>query len=253
MQKETTIKAIKAFCDPLLKKHAKIIKAIWLLRTEAKEINLIILIDNLTGFAVDRINRKQFELDVLKQEKAVLKKFKIPVHTGFYEMTDYFNKIMENDLAVFAEIKNSVDVYDPTGFFAPLKELVKRGKILGTKESLIRLITSVKARFKNLHDLKLEALDNIYSAVVDAGQAALLAANYSIPIQKDVAKHLKVCFVAKGLLEKRYVDWLDKIVKTFKGFEYGKIKYMTGKEIDDLVDKGKDFIERMDSLIGEIS
>lgn len=252
MKKQQTLKAIKAFCDPLLKKHAKIIKAIWLLRTEGKDIDLIILIDNLTGFAVDKINRKQFELDVLKQERAVLKRFKIPVHTGFYEMTDYFNKIMENDLAVFAEIKNGIEVYDPTGFFAPLKELVRRGKILGTKESLIRLITSVKERFKNLHNLKLEALDNIYSAVIDAGQAALLAANYSIPIQRDVAKHLKICFVDKGLLEKRYIDWVNKIVKIYKGFEHGKIKYLTGQEVDDLIDKGKAFIKRMDSLIAEI-
>ena len=113
-------------------------------------------------------------------------------------------------------------------------------------------VNSVKEHFSNIHSLKLQVLDEIYTAAVDASQAALLAANYSIPVQKHAARHIRKAFVEKNLLERRYADWLEEIVSTFKGFEHGMIKDISGEKIDDLVVKGTSFIRRMDDLTREM-
>ena len=243
---------LKKFCILVLKKRSKEIKAIWLLATEnlekEKDFSVVILTDYRK---ISPARKKSLKKDVAKAEKIIEKRYKIDLHSGFYDLEKYFEKIMTNDTEMFNEILHSIPLYDPTNFFTPLKILAKRGRILGTKEATFRLIDSVKEHFKNIHDFKLEVLDEIYSSVIDAGQAALLAANYSIPVQKHLAKHIKRCFVNKGVLEKEYAKWTEEIVSTFKGFEHGMIKEISGQQIDDLVIKGTKFIKRMDDLVRE--
>ncbi len=65
---------------------------------------------------------------------------------------------------------------------------------------------------------------------------------------------MKRIFVEKeNILEQKYVDILEKIcVKYYKGFEHGKIKEVSGKEIDELLKDADDYMNRLKELRGQI-
>ena len=251
-EKAKKFDALKEFCASLIKHYKKFIKAIWLLHAEdslkEKEVTLIALLDD---FKTDAIAKKQIELVAAESEKKITEKYGLHIHVGFSMLSEYFESLMQNKIEVFSEINASEALYDPTGFFLPLQKLVRRGKIHGTKENLLYLIMNVKERIKKISDYKIGILASIYAAVIDAGQAPLIAGNFSIPVQKEVAFELQKNFVRKNMLDIRFVHFYNEIVNVYKDLEYGKIKNIEGGFLDSLIKKAKAFIERMEELTAE--
>lgn len=253
-KEKNKLEIINKFCEPILKKYKGSIKAIWMLHTEDshdyKEIDLIFLLDDThTDFMTEK---KIIEHIILREKKEIQRKHGIRLHEDFYEITEYFEKLMSGNPEIFSEIKHSITIYDPSSFFSPFKDLIKRGKILGTKESLMNLIFKIKDRFKAINHLKLQVFENIYTSTIDSGQAALIAADHSIPIQRALPADLEKYFVKKGLLELKYVNYCIEIIKLFKDNEHGKLGNISGEMLDGLIGKNHLFVERMGDLIEEI-
>ena len=247
------VNALEAFCTSLIRKHGRIVVSIWLLknpeRLREKDLYVIILLNDIkTG----KSGFKKLELDVLEAEKAVSTNLGVRIHSGFYNLSVYFESVMKGDEDIFREIRHSIPVYDPTGFFGPLKKLINTGKIVGTRESLFKLVFDMKERYKDIHKVKMRILDNIYAAVVDSGQAALITAGTRFPIHKDIASGLEKHFVKKHMLEKRYADYCSDIIQFMKEVEHKRIKNMTGKTLDVMIKKGNLFVNRMKDLVDEI-
>lgn len=245
------LKAVEKLCKEIVSNFKKEVKAIWLLTSEKnKDVTLTVLLDDLN---VSRLRRFKIESTVKRIEKKIWKEDRIAMHTGFYELSKYFENVMKGNLIMFSEIRNSQPLYDPTGFFTPLKPLIEEGEIIGTKESLLRLISNIKGRIRKIDGLKLDILENLYIAVVNAGQAPLIAANYPIPVQKEVSKQLKKYFVKKDeKLSMDFIKMCDDVVKSFKEFEHKKKVDISGEELDDLIKKSKAFISRMEHLVSWI-
>jgi hypothetical protein len=73
------------------------------------------------------------------------------------------------------------------------------------------------------------------------------------PTHKETPKVFKEVFYDKEkIIEKRYVDILEKGVRLFKEYEHGKLKEISGKEIDVLMKDTDDYIKRMKKLRGQI-
>jgi hypothetical protein len=73
------------------------------------------------------------------------------------------------------------------------------------------------------------------------------------PTPRETVKLMEDIFVKREkLLEQKYVDTLEKIRKYFKDVEHKKIEEVTGKQIDDLVDEAKAYLERIKKLFAQI-
>ena len=84
-------------------------------------------------------------------------------------------------------------------------------------------------------------------------QAALMLYGIPPPTPKESVKLMEEIYVKKEkLLEKKYVDILEKIRKTFKAIEHGEIKEVSGKDVDKLLADCKDYLERIKKLFTEI-
>ena len=245
------LQVAEKFCKEIVSHFKKEVKAIWVLTVEkGKEVTLTILLDDLN---VNKLRMYKIENVVKQVEKKILEEDKIAVHAGFYELSKYFENVMKGNLIMFSEIRNSQPLYDPTGFFTPLKPLIEEGEIVGTRESLLKLIHNVKGRLAKIDMLKLEVLEDLYSAIVSAGQAPLIAMNYPAPVPKEVSKQLKKHFVnQKGWLSIESITTCEEIINTFKDFEHKRKVDISGKELDDLVRKGKAFISKMEHLVSKI-
>ena len=248
---ERQISAVKVFCSNILKEFRDIIKSIWLLRQDAessKDLLTIILLDD-TKKEVGELLKKKIETKVLEEEENIKKKFGIIIHTSFYLLSDYWNLIKHGSPTVFCEIREGIPIYDPSGFFVPLKKLLLQGKIPGTKEAMRELITNASFRVRRVESLfKIRVLEHLFNAVVEAGQAPLILIGVSPPKPRKVAENLKIHFVRKKLLEPEYAKYCEEIVRYWKKCEHGKIK-ANWEDIDEIAEKTARFISRMERLV----
>ncbi|MFH1637755.1 MAG: hypothetical protein ABIB71_05005 [Candidatus Woesearchaeota archaeon] len=73
------------------------------------------------------------------------------------------------------------------------------------------------------------------------------------PTPKETIKLMDEIFVKKEkILEKKYVDILDKIRTAYKNIEHGKTKEVTGKDIDNLLKDAEDYLKRIKKMFSQI-
>ncbi len=249
---KVSMNIIKELLDGLLKKYSDIVKAIWVISPKdllsKKPSIVVVLIDDTKAKEKDI---KQLEVDAIQLSEKLEQKYEKKIYFDFELLTHYFEKVMQDRIDTFIEIKHALALYDPTGFLRPLQLLVEKGKILGTKESILRLIINVKSRMKDISKIKVEALAKIYEAVIDAAEAALIAWGYAALTPKYIAVQLDRIFVKKHKLSKRFVDYYKAIYDYYKQYEHDKIKVVDGAKLDELIKKADAFIDRMKELIEE--
>jgi uncharacterized protein (UPF0332 family) len=97
-------------------------------------------------------------------------------------------------------------------------------------------------------------MGDIYWGVITPSQALLMLYGLPPPTPKTVVGDMKRIFLEKEkMLEKKYIDILEEIViKYYKGYEHGKVKKVTGKEVDKLLGDMEDYVKRMKELREQI-
>lgn len=242
-------KAVKSFCEALLKEYRPLIKTIWLLPPEdgSQSTVLIVLFDDTKK--IDHITVGKVRLFAIEQERRLFEKSGIDLHASFYALSDYWEMIKHGSPTTFCEIREGIPLYDPSGFFVPIKKLLAQGKIPGTKEAIHDLISRAPTRVRQIErTYKARILEHIFNSFVEAGQAALIVAGVAAPIPKKLPGALDTHFAKKGILEQEYINYAREIVKYWKDYDHGERK-IHWAEIDDLMEKCARFIDRMGRLM----
>ncbi|MBU0461384.1 MAG: nucleotidyltransferase domain-containing protein, partial [Nanoarchaeota archaeon] len=168
-------------------------------------------------------------------------------------LTDFWEGIKDANPVFFTMLRDGVPLYD-RGMFMPWKQLLKMGKIKPSMEAIDMFMSSgeqmiprVKARLKALVETE------IYWSTLTPTQAALMLYGVSPPTPKETIHLMEEIFVKKEkLLEPKYVEILQEIRKYYKGIEEGTVKEISGKEIDDLLDKADSYLKRIKRLFTQI-
>ncbi len=253
---DAIIHAVKTFCSRLLRAYSRVIRAMWILPPReglkrASDVTIIILFNDVEQ--VDHITKKSVRHEAELASLEVADATGIIVRPVFYDLSDYWDMVRRGSLTTFEEIREGIPVYDPSGFFVPLKKLLFQGRVPGTKEAIRASLEKAPKRvlFCRFY-LKTRALECLYNAVVAAGQAPLMIAGYCPPPPKRVAEKLEKAFVERGLLEPEYPGYCRDIVSLYKSIEHGEIKEVSGEVLDSLIDKARLFIKRMERLVKEL-
>jgi len=242
---------VKDYCDDLLDEYEEVIKAIWMLSVDevkdTKDLTLVILYNDL----VDRgISRQELQDEAQRLRRETLESENISIHPLFYDLTDYWNLVRHGSPITFSEIREGMPVYDPSGFFLPLKKLLKKGKIPGTKEAMRSLIAKAPKRaLKVKKKYKSMILEQLYNAVVDAGQAALITRGVAPPVQKKLPETLRTHLLGEGHISERTIQYCEDVIQYWKDYEHGDIQEISGEDIDDLMDKTGRFLDVVDDLL----
>jgi len=245
--------AVKEFCSALLEADKPLIKTIWMLAPEesADAIVLIIIFDDTK--IVDHITIGSVKLKALELEKTSHRNYGINIHASFYLLSDYWDMIKHGSPTTFCEIREGIPLYDPSGFFVPMKKLLAQGKIPGTKEAIHELISRAPSRVRHIENsFKARIVEHMFNAVTEAGQAPLILAGVAPPIPKRLPGALQVHFVDKGLLEPEYVKYSQDLFNYWKKYEHGEDK-LHWEDIDDFAEKTARFIVRMQRLTQDLS
>jgi len=170
-----------------------------------------------------------------------------------YILTEFWDGVKDAHPVFFTFIRDGVPLYD-RGTFMPWKLLLKMGKITGTPEAIERFMTlGEKVDEIVKHKLNDIATEDVYWSVLTPSQGALMMYGLAPPTPKETVELIKKVFYEKEkLLEKKYVDFLEKVVLLYKGFEHETVKEVSGKEIDELVKGAKDYIKRLKEIVNEV-
>ncbi len=171
-----------------------------------------------------------------------------------YLLTDFWEAVKDAHPVMFTFIRDGVPIYD-RGTFMPWKALLKMGKLKPSPEAIDMFMSMGDNTTKRAERMLMDiVMGDIYWGVITPSQALLMLYGLPPPTPKTVVPEMKRIFLEKEkMLEKKYIDILEEIVvKYYKGYEHGKVKKVSGKEVDKLLGDMEDYIKRMKELREQI-
>lgn len=170
-----------------------------------------------------------------------------------YLLTDFWDSVKDASPVMFTFIRDGVPLYD-RGTFMPWKALLRMGKLKPSPEAIDMFMSmgdGVILRSKKT--LLSDIFTNIFWGVTTPAQAMLMLNGCPPPnAKKELVRDFKKEFLDTKMIEKKYVDFLEKIIDTWRDYEHEKIKEISGAEIDKFLKQTEGYLERLKKLRAEI-
>ncbi|MBI2629323.1 nucleotidyltransferase domain-containing protein [Candidatus Pacearchaeota archaeon] len=224
--------------------------------TKTSDVDVFIIIDDTDVKRMPRLELRERLRGIIYgylADAAAIAGVKNKLEPQIYLLTDFWEAVKDAHPVMFTFIRDGIPLYD-RGTFIPWKLLLKMGKIKPSPEAIDMFMSMgdkvEKTAKRRLLDI---VVGDVYWGVITPAQALLMLYGLPPPVPKETAQIFKETFVEKEkILEKKYADILDKIIKIYKDYEHGKITEITGSEVDELIKDTDDFIKRMKKLREEI-
>ncbi len=221
------------------------------------DIDVAVVIDDTDVKKMGRFELKDKLGAIIRSmgfEASAITGVKKSFHIQVYILTDFWESVKDASPVIFTFLRDGVPFYD-RGVFMPWKLLLQMGRIRPSPESIDmhmelgdRLLERVNGKLLSI------LLDDVYYATLNPSQAALMLYGLPPATPKETISLMEEIFVKKEkILEKKYVDILAKIRKIYKDIEHGKIKDVTGKQVDEYLKDAKEYLARIKKLFDQIS
>lgn len=192
--------------------------------------------------------RERIRLKILELAKKIDKRITLQY---FAFLTDFWDDIRNGEPLVIDVLRLGIPVYD-VGVFMPAKRLLLRGRIYSTKEAAFKKMNLAKMSIRRMEDdLRRLMPFHMEQAITSSAQSPIMAMGRLPPGKFEIPRAIKNLFVKNNLLEEEYVKIAEDIQKFADKAEKGEGK-ITGKEVEEHLEKAKKFIERMEKLLLEI-
>ena len=223
---------------------------------KTSDVDVFIIINDTDVKRMPRIELKERLRAIIYQyisEASALAGVKNKLSPQIYLLTDFWESVKDAHPVIFTFIRDGIPIYD-RGTFMPWKALLKMGKLKPSPEAIDLFMSMGDKTIKRAKFALLDILiHDIYWGVVTPSQALLMLYGLSPPTPKQTVKDMKKIFVDKEkMLEKKYVNILEKIVSLYKDYEHEKLKEIKGAEIDKLVKDTEDYLKRLKELREQI-
>ncbi len=223
---------------------------------DPNDIDVAIIIDDTDVKKMSRLELKDKLRAIIQNmgfEASQITGVKAQFHIQTYILTDFWDSLKEANPVIFTMLRDGVPLYD-RGVFMPWKLLLQMGRIKPSPEAIdMNMEVGDKLLLRTRQKLLSVVGEDLYYAMLNPAQAALMLYGIPPPTHKETAPLMDEIFVKKEkLLEKKYVDMLARAVKYFKDIEHGKVKKVTGKDIDNLLKDAEDYLNRLKTLFDEI-
>jgi predicted nucleotidyltransferase/uncharacterized protein (UPF0332 family) len=246
------LKLAQEFCDAVLKKYKKIIKAVVVFGsltrndfTEKSDIDILVIIDDtLARFTPEMKEAFDFKLQDIGRSISE----SISVQPA-WTLTEFWDMARIGHPLLYTIVRDGWALYD-TGFFIPVRKLLERGKIPHTIEAVEFLMQSAPKKISRVENIKLFMIaEDLYYAVLNASQAVLMYMGRQSPAPKQALKDIKEYLVDTKMLEKKYLQYFERILKFRKEVEHKKIKNVSGEKLDKFIQMAKEYVEKMENIL----
>ncbi len=175
------------------------------------------------------------------------------LHVQVYLLTDFWESVKDAHPVIFTFIRDGIPLYD-RGTFMPWKALLRMGKLKPSPEAIDMFMSLGDKTVKRAKGALMEILvQDIFWSIVTPSQALLMLYGQAPPTPKYLVQEMKAAFIDKEkMLEKRYLDILDRVIKAYKDFEHERIKEIKGAKIDKFIEDTEDYLKRLAELRKQI-
>ena len=205
--------------------------------TDVKRMPRLELLEKLRGIIYDYI-----------REATALAGVTNVLNVQVYLLTDFWQNVKDAHPLMFTFIRDGIPLHD-RGTFIPWKLLLLSGRIKPSPEA-IDLYMKEGDRTDDIIKRKLmDSMVEIYFGVVTPTQAMLMLAGEAPPVPKIIVQETKKVFVDREkLMSEKDLKTLERCVGLYKSYEYGKLKEISGKEIDELMKDSKEYNKMLKEL-----
>lgn len=224
---------------------------------EKSDIDVFIVIDDTDVKKMTRYELRDKLSAIIYQmafEASAMTGVKRQLHVQTYLLTDFWDTLRDSaSPVIFTFLRDGIPFFD-RGIYMPWKHLLDMGRIQPSREAIKKFKASGDQFFEQAKRKLLQiGTEDLYYSVLNPAQSALMMRGHSPMTHKETAKMVREIFVQKEqLLEEKYADILEEMVKRFKSVEYGELKELPGDEVGQIMAKCDDFRKRMESLYKQI-
>lgn len=170
-----------------------------------------------------------------------------------YLLTDFWESVKDAQPVMFTFIRDGIPLYD-RGTFLPWKALLKMGRLKPSPEAIDMFMSMGDKTIKRAKATLLDILiHDVYWSVLTPSQALLMLYGLAPPTPKQTAAEMKRIFMDKEkMLEKKYINILERVIQAYKDFEHEKLKEIKGAELDKILAETEDYLKRLEELRKQI-
>jgi uncharacterized protein (UPF0332 family) len=172
------------------------------------------------------------------------------LHVTSMTFTSFWDYMRAGDPVATNILRDGVALID-IGFFTPMQELLKQGRIRPTEESIWRYFGRAPRTLINSRWHVLQGTLDLYWAVIDSAHAALMRVGETPPSPDHAADMLDHALVKKRKLEPKYVDTMRKFYVLSKKITHRDVKEISGADYDKYLTEAKAFVHRMKRIVEE--
>ncbi|MBI4017872.1 MAG: nucleotidyltransferase domain-containing protein, partial [Candidatus Aenigmarchaeota archaeon] len=212
------------------------------------DIDFVILVDDtrdkLTNALRDEMD--DWVYDLAKKMDERLGPQPVWTITEFVKMVRAFTPLS------YELLKDGIPTYD-TGFFLTHKRLLEMGEIAGSPEAAQRRWGDVPRRISRAKNAKMWLIaEDLYYALIGSEEAVLMYMGKDIPHPMHAAEYLKKYLVEPGILDPKYMRYLDDVVKFRKAVEHREINDIESAKIDEHIKKSEEFVAEFERILREL-
>lgn len=244
------LKKAQEFANDLKKEFDTFILAVVLFGSSARhqekptsDIDVLVVTDDTT-FVISEPLIEAYRLTIEK----LVPKISLQLHITSMTFTAFWEHVRGSDPVTVNILRDGVPLLD-VGFFTPLQQLLKQGRIRPSEESVWRYYGQAPRTLVNSRWHVLQATLDLYWAVIDSAHAALMSRNEVPPTPEHVPEMLERVFVKHRLLEKEYVETMQEFYTLSKKITHRELREVKGPEYEKYYHRADDFVKRMKRLI----
>ncbi|HNZ51905.1 MAG: Nucleotidyltransferase domain protein [Candidatus Diapherotrites archaeon ADurb.Bin253] len=230
-----------------------------LIRGEASkdsDVDVFVIINDTDVKRMPRLELKERLRGIIYQyvgEASALAGVNNKLEPQIYLLTDFWEAVKDAHPVMFTFIRDGVPIYD-RGTFMPWKALLKMGKLKPSPEAIDMFMSmgdGVIPRSKRT--LLSDIFVNIFWGITTPAQALLMLNGCPPPnAKKELVRDFKREFLDTKMIEKKYIDFMEKVINIWRDYEHEKIKEISGTEIDKLLKETEGFLKRLKELRTQI-
>jgi len=167
-------------------------------------------------------------------------------------LTDYWMGLRRAEPIFYTTLRDGISLYD-RGMFAPWKLMLKKGMLIPSPESIRRYVDDGKKHVERFnYKFKSMAMEDFFWACIYPAQGLLMLQGVPPGAPSQVGPQMKENLVKKGILDAKYVKIFEKLHKTRKDLEYGKLKSISPDEVVKLAKSAQEFVEAVEKAYNSL-
>jgi len=170
------------------------------------------------------------------------------LHITTLKLTSFWEYVKAGDPVAVNMLRDGVALID-TGLFDPLQMLLRMGRVRPSPEAVWSYFVRAPATLMNSKWHVLQAMVDLYWAVIDAGHAALMRIGQVPAAPEHVADLLEEYFVKTRKMHPKYPVMMRNFYHIMKGITHREIREFKGADYDRYAKDAAEFVNEMKKIV----